>query len=58
MLFYVMDGNVRSRVFRVSIFIQETHSPDAILAACDVEGNFLAIKVCYTNCNIYHSDFY
>jgi hypothetical protein len=27
-------------------FTQKIHSTDAILGACDVEGNFLAIKVC------------
>ena len=34
--------------FPIIYFTYETHSADAILGACDVEGNFLVIKVHWT----------
>jgi len=40
-----MDGNVGLRFHRVYISSNSICALDIILAACDVEGNFLVIKV-------------
>lgn len=39
-------GNVRSQLkVAPPLFLLTAYCPDIILAACDVEGNFLVVKV-------------